>query len=220
MVVDDEAGAGVRVPAPQGKRRRRPLARGGRAARARERPRAGRLAVIAGNARARRFYERNGWHDEGEFDYEAAGESGPIVFLCHRYVKESSARRAAARTPSREPARSSAAPTKSRKSGAGRVGRDLNSGWNWLATNQGWSGSSTISTSRPPGTSPRRRGQRRRAAGGARCSPRSGGGAARGRQARRSTPAPACRRPARPPGHRAASSRRGPRSPSARGGGR
>jgi PAS domain S-box-containing protein len=33
--------------------------------------------------------------------------------------------------------------------GAGRVGRDLNSGWNWLATNHGWSGSSTISTSRP-----------------------------------------------------------------------
>ena len=34
----------------------------------------------------------------------------------------------------------SAAPTKSRNSGAGRVGRDLNSGWNWLATNHGWSG--------------------------------------------------------------------------------
>ena len=34
-------------------------------------------------------------------------------------------------------ARTRAAPTKSRKSGAGRVGRDLNSGWNWLATNQG-----------------------------------------------------------------------------------
>lgn len=44
---------------------------------------------------------------------------------------------AAARTASRERARSRAAPTKSRKSGAGRVGRDLNSGWNWLATNQG-----------------------------------------------------------------------------------
>ena len=28
-------------------------------------------------------------------------------------------------------------------------GRDLNSGWNWLATNHGWSGSSTISTRRP-----------------------------------------------------------------------
>jgi len=39
--------------------------------------------------------------------------------------------------PLRERARSSAAPTNSRKSGAGRVGRDLNSGWNWLATNHG-----------------------------------------------------------------------------------
>ena len=39
--------------------------------------------------------------------------------------------------------------TNSRKSGAGRVGRDLNSGWNCEATNHGWSGSSTISTSRP-----------------------------------------------------------------------
>ena len=39
--------------------------------------------------------------------------------------------------------------TNSRKSGAGRVGRDLNSGWNCDATNHGWSGSSTISTRRP-----------------------------------------------------------------------
>ena len=38
---------------------------------------------------------------------------------------------------SRSLRRRAAAPTKSRKSGAGRVGRDLNSGWNWEATNQG-----------------------------------------------------------------------------------
>jgi hypothetical protein len=44
---------------------------------------------------------------------------------------------AAARTPARARERSSAAAANSRKSGAGRVGRDLNSGWNWLATNQG-----------------------------------------------------------------------------------
>src|SRR5581483_4094442 len=56
---------------------------------------------------------------------------------------------AATRSPVRERARSSAAPTKPRKSGAARVGLDLNSGWNWLATNHGWPGSSTISTSRP-----------------------------------------------------------------------
>src|SRR5687768_970380 len=29
------------------------------------------LAVVAGNARARRFYERNGWRDAGAFDYAA-----------------------------------------------------------------------------------------------------------------------------------------------------
>src|ERR671934_138051 len=56
---------------------------------------------------------------------------------------------AAPATRSRASARSRAAPTKSRKSGPGRVGRDLNSGWNWLATNQGWSASSMISTRRP-----------------------------------------------------------------------
>ena len=46
-------------------------------------------------------------------------------------------RAASTATAERALARSSAAPTKPRKSGAGRVGRDLNSGWNWLATNQG-----------------------------------------------------------------------------------
>ena len=43
----------------------------------------------------------------------------------------------ARRSPDRERARSRAAPTKPRNSGAERVGRDLNSGWNWLATNHG-----------------------------------------------------------------------------------
>ena len=34
------------------------------------------LAVVAGNGRARSFYERMGWSDEGGFDYEAAVEDG------------------------------------------------------------------------------------------------------------------------------------------------
>ena len=34
------------------------------------------LAVVAGNARARAFYERAGWEDEGPFDYETATEAG------------------------------------------------------------------------------------------------------------------------------------------------
>jgi GNAT superfamily N-acetyltransferase len=42
------------------------------------------LAVVAGNARARRFYERSGWTDDGAFDYNAAGG---IAVPSHRYVK-------------------------------------------------------------------------------------------------------------------------------------
>jgi ribosomal protein S18 acetylase RimI-like enzyme len=46
------------------------------------------LAVVAGNARARAFYERRGWRDEGPFDYAAASEGGPITVPSHRYVKD------------------------------------------------------------------------------------------------------------------------------------
>ena len=44
------------------------------------------LAVAAGNSRARRFYERQGWSDEGPFDYEARVETGTVAVPCHRYV--------------------------------------------------------------------------------------------------------------------------------------
>jgi GNAT superfamily N-acetyltransferase len=46
------------------------------------------LAVVAGNARARRFYERHGWVDEGLFEYSAGSEEGPITVPSHRYVKD------------------------------------------------------------------------------------------------------------------------------------
>lgn len=46
------------------------------------------LAVAVGNARARRFYERQGWADEGPFDYPAKIGSGTIPVPCHRYVKQ------------------------------------------------------------------------------------------------------------------------------------
>jgi GNAT superfamily N-acetyltransferase len=46
------------------------------------------LAVVDGNVRARRFYERNGWTDEGVFDYPAASAAGPIPVPVHRYVKQ------------------------------------------------------------------------------------------------------------------------------------
>ena len=45
------------------------------------------LAVAPGNARARRFYERRGWIDEGLFDDPAATADGPMAVPCRRYVK-------------------------------------------------------------------------------------------------------------------------------------
>jgi hypothetical protein len=46
------------------------------------------LAVVAGNARARRFYARNGWSDSGAFDYPAFGPDGvPIAVPARRYEK-------------------------------------------------------------------------------------------------------------------------------------
>ena len=38
------------------------------------------LAVVAGNTRARAFYERSGWVDEGAFDYDAAAGDRPEHF--------------------------------------------------------------------------------------------------------------------------------------------
>ena len=118
-------------------------------------------------------------------------------------------------------ARSSAAPTNSRKSGAGRVGRDLNSGWNCDATNHGCSGSSTISTSRPSSKVPLidEAGVDELLAVGVVhlvAVPVALGDDRLCRRAR----ARASPRRARPPARRGASSRRGPRRPSARGAGR
>jgi GNAT superfamily N-acetyltransferase len=45
------------------------------------------LAVVAGNARARRFYERRGWRDAGPIDYLAETASGPLVVPSRRYEK-------------------------------------------------------------------------------------------------------------------------------------
>jgi len=43
------------------------------------------LAVVAGNARARRFYERQGWHDAGPITYLAEVEGGRLEVPCRRY---------------------------------------------------------------------------------------------------------------------------------------
>jgi ribosomal protein S18 acetylase RimI-like enzyme len=45
------------------------------------------LAVAVGNDRARRFYEKQGWVDEGVFDHAAPTAAGTIPVPCHRYVK-------------------------------------------------------------------------------------------------------------------------------------
>ena len=45
------------------------------------------LAVAPGNGRARRFYERMGWIDEGQFDHLAPADDGPIRVPAQRYVK-------------------------------------------------------------------------------------------------------------------------------------
>ena len=46
------------------------------------------LAVVAGNTRARRFYDRNGWRDAGVFEHEAPIEGGSIPLAAHRYEKK------------------------------------------------------------------------------------------------------------------------------------
>lgn len=45
------------------------------------------LAVVAGNARARRFYERCGWRDDGDLPYEVTAGGETFVSPCRRYVK-------------------------------------------------------------------------------------------------------------------------------------
>jgi GNAT superfamily N-acetyltransferase len=46
------------------------------------------LAVVAGNARARAFYERAGWVDEGPFLYDARLGERTIHVPCHRYARD------------------------------------------------------------------------------------------------------------------------------------
>jgi GNAT superfamily N-acetyltransferase len=45
------------------------------------------LAVADGNARARRFYERQGWRDVAAIDYQADIEGGTIPVPCRRYER-------------------------------------------------------------------------------------------------------------------------------------
>jgi ribosomal protein S18 acetylase RimI-like enzyme len=45
------------------------------------------LSVAAGNARARRFYERNGWREVAAFDYPAETRTGVLLVPSLRYEK-------------------------------------------------------------------------------------------------------------------------------------
>ncbi|HZJ56021.1 MAG TPA: GNAT family N-acetyltransferase [Myxococcaceae bacterium] len=45
------------------------------------------LAVAVGNARARRFYDREGWSDVAALDYAAETATGPVLVPCRRYEK-------------------------------------------------------------------------------------------------------------------------------------
>jgi ribosomal protein S18 acetylase RimI-like enzyme len=46
------------------------------------------LAVATGNARARRFYARQGWTDAGDLDYPAEIGGGTLPVPCRRYEKD------------------------------------------------------------------------------------------------------------------------------------
>jgi ribosomal protein S18 acetylase RimI-like enzyme len=46
------------------------------------------LAVAAGNDRAKRFYEKQGWTDDGVFEHAAPVVGGSIPVTCHRMVKD------------------------------------------------------------------------------------------------------------------------------------
>ena len=45
------------------------------------------LAVVPGNARARRFYEKKGWRDAGSYAHVAPGGPDGITVQTRRYVK-------------------------------------------------------------------------------------------------------------------------------------
>jgi ribosomal protein S18 acetylase RimI-like enzyme len=44
------------------------------------------LAVATGNTAARRFYERQGWIDEGPFVHHAPVRDGAVAVDCHRFL--------------------------------------------------------------------------------------------------------------------------------------
>src|SRR6185312_13558475 len=95
---------------------------------------------------------RSGRRGGGRHDRPAASAASAVSAAPADAARLSSTR--TKRSCSPPPRCASAAATKSRNSGAGRSGRDLNSGWNCEATKNGWSWSSMISTRRSSGDVP------------------------------------------------------------------
>ena len=87
MVVDDEveqvfvapAGRGTGLASELLAEAERRVAAGGHAS--------AWLAVVVGNVRARRFYERQGWSDTGDLPYQVTAGGKTFVSPCRRYVK-------------------------------------------------------------------------------------------------------------------------------------
>lgn len=87
MVVDDEveqvfvapAGRGTGLASELLAEAERRVAAGGHAS--------AWLAVVVGNVRARRFYERQGWSDTGDLPHQVTAGGKTFVSPCRRYVK-------------------------------------------------------------------------------------------------------------------------------------
>ena len=61
------------------------------------------LAVVVGNARARRFYEKHGWHDADDLPYEVTALGETYVSPCRRYEKRLSPARTTEPAPPTSP---------------------------------------------------------------------------------------------------------------------
>jgi putative acetyltransferase len=46
------------------------------------------LAVVEGNERARAFFRKRGWRDDGALMYDAEAQGGTVVVPCRRFVKD------------------------------------------------------------------------------------------------------------------------------------
>ena len=81
------------------------------------------LGVVTGNARARRFYEREGWRDGGDVDNPVEGPDGPIPVSTRLYLKDLARPAARRSTRSRAAPRGRLVPADLGVAGAGHAAR-------------------------------------------------------------------------------------------------